>query len=119
MIDMTRAQLDTAREMQEQRPDSEFYEAMPELDYRRLWRSFRKGEACHIAEAVSDAAMDAVAKLECVDHLPAVLAALGERVGKAFVEKFQEHAGREMREKFAASGELLECVRVGVVGVEE
>ena len=118
MIDMTRAQLDAAREMQEQRPDAEFYEAMSERDYQRLFKPWRKGEACHIAEAVADAVMDAVAKLECVDHLPAVLAALGERVGKAFVEKFQEHAGREMREKFAASGELLECVRAGVVGVE-
>jgi hypothetical protein len=98
---MTPQQYADAREMMENIEDVEFYEAMTEEEYEQLKSQFLAIEGAKILEEFNEKPVE-----------------VWDYIGAMHEYRFQTYAVKAMREKYRTSGELLDCVREAVMGVE-
>jgi hypothetical protein len=98
---MTQQQYADAREMMEQLEDVEFYEAMSDREYSQIMADFLASNPNQFLEAFAESPVDD-----------------WSLVGARLESRFCVFAVKAMRDKYRTSGELLECVREAVMGVE-
>ena len=98
---MTQAQYADAREMMEQLEDVEFYEAMTEAEHKVTLALFMADNGYRFFEEFDSRPVDE-----------------WDGIGGMFRRRYERFAVKELREKYRTSGELLECVREAVMGVE-